>query len=241
VMTSETGWSDMDDVKMASASEAMESSVGLRCSRYAGSTLATLLSLMAFLSPIAMVTLPRVLSTINLTDYDCPPDCEGRFIGFAFKLLVLAVGAWALFVRRPKANMPRVFAFRALVLFLLFVLTFAYWLFYAVRIIAADDARTTYGGVVQFATSMVDALLFVHYVAVVLIEIRQLQTMYSIKIIRSPDGESRTYTIGQLSIQRAAVTCLEYYYRDFKVYNPYLENAIHRKSNKASQVCVCCQ
>ncbi|KAF6020522.1 Vang [Bugula neritina] len=82
---------------------------------------------------------------------------------------------------------------------------------------------------------MVDSLIFIHYVAIILVEIRQLQTIYTIKILRSPDGQSRTYSIGQLSVQRAAVLCLEWYYRDFPVYNPYLENAIHRKSNKVSQ------
>lgn len=41
--------------------------------------------------------------------------------------------------------------------------------------------------------------------------------------MRSPDGESRSYAIGQLSIQRAAVWVLEKYYTDFPIYNPYLE------------------
>lgn len=46
---------------------------------------------------------------------------------------------------------------------------------------------------------------------------------FYIKIVRSPDGESRAYGIGQLSIQRAAVWVLEKYYTDFPIYNPYLE------------------
>ena len=46
---------------------------------------------------------------------------------------------------------------------------------------------------------------------------------FYIKIVRSPDGESRSYAIGQLSIQRAAVWVLEKYYTDFPIYNPYLE------------------
>ena len=43
------------------------------------------------------------------------------------------------------------------------------------------------------------------------------------KVVRSPDGESKSYAIGQLSIQRAAVWILEKYYTDFPIYNPYLE------------------
>ena len=46
---------------------------------------------------------------------------------------------------------------------------------------------------------------------------------FYIKIVRSPDGESRSYAIGQLSIQRAAVWVLEKYYTDFPIFNPYLE------------------
>ena len=42
-------------------------------------------------------------------------------------------------------------------------------------------------------------------------------------MVRSPDGESRSYAIGQLSVQRAATWILEKYYTDFPVYNPYLE------------------
>lgn len=237
-MTSETGWSDADDMKMSS-SDAMEKSVGLTCSRYTGAVFTGLVATIAFLSPVAMVTIPQVVPNIraNLTSSACDPDCEGYIISFAFKLLILLLGTWALFVRRPKANMPRSFVFRGVVLSLLFLLCFAYWLFYSYRMLANATAHIKeYKTVVLFSSSMVDSLIFVHYIAVVLVELRQLQTMYSIKIVRSPDGQSRTYNIGQLSIQRAAVSCLEWYYRDFTVYNPYLENAVHRKSNKASQV-----
>lgn len=232
-VTSETGWSEADDIKMTTT-EAMENSVGLRCTRHMGAAFSGILSVLSFLSPIAMVTVPMIPPLgIELANKDCGPTCEGYFISFAFKLLVLAIGTWALFFRRQKGNMPRVFAFRAIVLFLLFILTFAYWLFYITRV---RKAKFTYGQIIQFASSMVDSLLFLHYVTIILVEIRQLQPQYCIKIIRSPDGEARTYNIGQLSIQRAALSCLEWYYRDFTVYNPYLDNAIHRKSNKASQV-----
>ena len=47
---------------------------------------------------------------------------------------------------------------------------------------------------------------------------------FCIKIVRSPDGQSRTYSIGQISIQRAAAWVLEKYYTDFSIFNPYLES-----------------
>lgn len=41
--------------------------------------------------------------------------------------------------RQPKATMPRIFIFRALVTMLIFVFTFSYWLFYVVRILENRD------------------------------------------------------------------------------------------------------
>lgn len=67
-----------------------------------------------------------------------------------------------------------------------------------------------------------------------LIELRDRQPNYYLKVVRSPDGESRSYHIGQLSIQRAAVWVLQRYYTEFPIYNPYLEQAPISKSSKKS-------
>ena len=53
-------------------------------------------------------------------------------------------------------------------------------------------------------------------------------------MVRSPDGESRSYAIGQLSIQRAAVWILQRYYTEFAIYNPYLEQLPVSKSKKST-------
>jgi hypothetical protein len=53
-----------------------------------------------------------------------------------------------------------------------------------------------------------------------------------LQVVRSPDGESRAYSVGQLSIQRAAVWVLEHYYTEFPIYNPYLERLPVSKSRK---------
>ena len=42
-------------------------------------------------------------------------------------------------------------------------------------------------------------------------------------MVRSPDGESRSYSLGGLTIQRASAWVLERYYVDFPIYNPYLD------------------
>jgi Strabismus protein. len=52
------------------------------------------------------------------------------------------------------------------------------------------------------------------------------------QVTRSPDGDSKSYAIGQLSIQRAAVWVLQKYYTEFSIYNPYLEKLPVSKSKK---------
>lgn len=96
-----------------------------------------------------------------------------------------------------------------------------YWLFYGVRIL--QQRTENYTQIVTFALSMVDALLFIHYLTLILLEIRRLRVEFKIRVVRSPDGESRTYHVGRVSIQQAAVDVLQSYYRDFPAYNPYLE------------------
>uniref|UniRef100_A0A1B0GPM2 Vang-like protein n=1 Tax=Phlebotomus papatasi TaxID=29031 RepID=A0A1B0GPM2_PHLPP len=58
------------------------------------------------------------------------------------------------------------------------------------------------------------------------------QPVYYVKVVRSPDGESRSYSIGQLSIQRAAVWVLQKYYTEFSIFNPYLERIPVSKSQR---------
>lgn len=220
------------------------------CHRYIGSVFTYVLSVVAFLSPLAMVVLPKLgffpelapsLSTHQrLQLLSCGAECKGLLVSLVFKLVLLAAGAWSVFLRKPGATMPRIFMFRAAVLLLVLICIFAYWLFYIVQVTEATRASVTgeeilgYRALVAYASSLTDTLLFIHYLAVILIEIRHLQPAYYIKVVRSPDGESRAYHIGQLSIQRAAVWVLERYYTEFPIYNPYLERIPVSKSRKAS-------
>ena len=196
------------------------------CSIYFGFVCAFCVSFCAFVTPILFIILPRLNLNQQWQVTECGIECEGLLIGIAFKMFVLLLGAWALFMRRPKASLPRIYELRAFLIFLLCIMTFSYWLFYAVRII---DAHTQdYHKILQFAVSYVDVLLFIFIVSVFILELRQLEPEYVVKIVRSPDGEQSEYLIGKMSIQRAAVWLLEQYYKDFTAYNPWLENA-HRK------------
>ncbi|CAH1797394.1 unnamed protein product [Owenia fusiformis] len=243
--TSETGIS-MENMSERFGKD-LDDHIGFDCAKYVGTMFAAVLALFAFLSPVAMVVLPKIgingwkaencTCKLEAGTDKCKPigtevQCEGLLISLAFKLVILVIGAWALFVRKPRATMPRIFIYRVVILFLVFVLTFAFWLFYGFRIFQTQEKD--YHSIILFSVSLVDALLFIHYLTVILLEIRHLQTQYIMKIVRSPDGASMSYTVGQLSIQRLAVWALEQYYKDFEVYNHYLEN-ISKKSQKMPQ------
>ncbi|XP_035466886.1 vang-like protein 1 isoform X2 [Scophthalmus maximus] len=223
--TSEHSLSQEDIVRIT---KDLEDSVGLDCRRYLALTLAVILGLLVFLTPLAFLVLPHLLWPEKLQS--CGTACEGLFISVAFKLLILLLAVWALFFRPPRAGLPRVFVFRALLAVLVLLFVISYWLFYGVRILDSQDEN--YQGIVQYAVSLVDALLFIHYLAIVLLELRQLQPSFSMCVTRSTDGETRQYNLGQLSIQRAALAILEHYYCDFSVHNPALLSASKSRAAK---------
>ncbi|XP_076004933.1 vang-like protein 1 isoform X3 [Genypterus blacodes] len=223
--TSEHSLSQEDIVRIT---KDLEDSVGLDCRRYFTLTLAVILGLLVFLTPLAFLVLPHLLWPEKLQS--CGTACEGLFISVAFKLLILLLAVWALFFRPPRAGLPRVFVFRALLAVLVLLFVVSYWLFYGVRILDSQDEN--YQGIVQYAVSLVDALLFIHYLAIVLLELRQLQPCFSVCVMRSTDGETRHYNLGQLSIQRAALSIIEHYYCDFPVHNPALLSASKSRAAK---------
>ncbi|XP_069568947.1 vang-like protein 1 isoform X2 [Brachyistius frenatus] len=223
--TSEHSLSQEDIVRIT---KDLEDSVGLDCRRHFARTLAVIAGLLVFLTPLAFLVLPHLLWPEKLQS--CGTACEGLFISVAFKLLILLLAAWALFFRPARAGLPRVFVFRALLAVLVLLIVVSYWLFYGVRILDSQDEN--YQGIVQYAVSLVDALLFIHYLAVVLLELRQLQPCFSVSVSRSTDGETRHYNLGQLSIQRAALAIIEHYYCDFPVHNPALLSASKSRAAK---------
>ncbi|XP_011630445.1 vang-like protein 2 isoform X2 [Pogonomyrmex barbatus] len=167
----------------------------------------------------------------------CNIECKGQLLGLAFKLVLLVIGSWAVFLRPRIATMPRIFLFRTGVLLLTTLCICTYWLFYVVQVTesaktVANGEITEYKSLVNYASNLANTLLLIHYTAVLLINIRHLQPTFYLKVVRSPDGESRAYAIGQLSIQRAAVWVLEKYYTEFPIYNPYLERLPVSKSSR---------
>uniref|UniRef100_A0A3B5MUF2 Vang-like protein n=1 Tax=Xiphophorus couchianus TaxID=32473 RepID=A0A3B5MUF2_9TELE len=227
--TSEHSLSQEDIVRIT---KDLEDSVGLDCrryvARYVARSIAVILGLLVFFTPLAFLVLPHILWPEKLQS--CGTACEGLFISVAFKLLILLLAVWALFFRPARAGLPRAFVFRILLAVLVLLFVISYWLFYSVRILDSQDEN--YQGIVQYAVSLVDALLFIHYLAVVLLELRQLQPCFSVCVTRATDGETRHYNLGQLSIQRAALAIIERYYCDFPIHNPALLSASKSRAAK---------
>ena len=149
-----------------------ERGMGFRFRRHAGSMVAGMLSTMAFASPILMVALPSI-GVLELRDGQllCGVECDGLLVSLAFKLLVLVIGSWALFFRHSRASLPRIRIYRTVISVLILIFLVSFWLFYASHIVNEREL-VKYKSLVQFAVSLVDSLLFVHYLAVILLEIR---------------------------------------------------------------------
>ena len=86
--------------------------------------------------------------------------------------------------------------------------------------------------ILDYSTTLLDTLLFLHYISVVLLWLRQQDSVFTLKVVRNMDGASRYYNVGSLSIQRAAVFVLQQYYKDFPEYNPFLLQTPARSSAK---------
>jgi vang-like len=233
---------DMIDIKPNSTSAKLNSFKHY-CSRYFGFICSIIIFASAFLTPILFIILPQFIAPKTSNNQDkflivtsnssnCGIECESLLISIAFKLFILLIGTWAVFCRVPQASLPRIYEVRSLLIVLLVMLNISYWFFYSVRILdsssSINSSGDSYQHVLQFTIFYVDLLLVLFFISVCLLEIKPLKSKYVIKMVRSPDGEQCEYTLGEMSIQRAAAWLLEQYYKDFGVYNPWLENA-HRK------------
>ncbi|XP_076151001.1 vang-like protein 2 [Alosa pseudoharengus] len=205
------------------------------------------LGLPPLLSPPTFILLPRLLLWMSWTSGDgkgegvldatqapveeltaeglCAQLCDGAHLALAVKLLLLLPSSWALFLREPLggALVPRASRPRWLLRVLVLLCAACHWLLYGVRGVWRPGAEPQ--GIVGLATACTDALLWLQYAGLMLLEVSTLnQHAFCLKVMRSTDGESRCYNVGHLSIQSAAVWVLEHYYRDFPIHNHNLPN-----------------
>ena len=196
------------------------------------------LAALCFISPILMVILPSAIGedVLGLREHQlvCGVECDGLLVGLAFRLFILGVGAWAVFARESRSTLPRVQVYRAVIRILLMLLLGSFWLFYASHL-ANESEKVRYKGLVGFAQSLTDSLLFVLVLAVMLMIIRPNQNRFYVKVLRSPDGESKAFVCGAMSVQRAASFVLDKYYAEFPLYNPYLERVKSNVTGGASK------
>ncbi|TPP60950.1 Vang protein 1, partial [Fasciola gigantica] len=194
------------------------------CSHVIGLLASTLVALGALVSPVFMLLLPHFPMQIGWDTETCQSTCEGHLIGISVKLLLLSLATWVLsapcraLCAGGTAILPRVRLCRTLFLCLVFVVLFAFWLFYTVRVIQPKEPE--YLSIVLFADSLTDTLLFLHYAGIGLMELRKTRHRYAIHIVRSPDGMSKTLKCGEMSLQRAALEVLQFYMIEFTALTP---------------------
>ncbi len=155
-----------------------------RCRRAATTSFHYLLCALCLSSPVAMVALPAlgVPRGLRPQQLSCGVDCDGALAALAFKLFALAAGAWAVFARPSRASLPRVRLFRAGASCLAAVVLAAFWLFYLSHLLHEPEL-VRYRALVGFASGMVDSLLFVHYLALLLLELRhRVHEQFYIKV-----------------------------------------------------------
>ncbi|CAF1218259.1 unnamed protein product [Rotaria magnacalcarata] len=178
-----------------------------------------LLCLIAFVSPILFLTLPYILiqsDLIAIDDYTL-------LLTIIFKLLLSFVGTLLLLHRRRTTiYLPRIHLHKILFTMILTMIILAYWLYYIFKLLQPNVEN--YEKILSMTSTYEDLLLFLLLLVVVVLETRWLYPKWIVKVVRSPDGETRQYTIGSMSIQEASVYLLEQYYKDFPVFNPWLEN-----------------
>ncbi|XP_063073104.1 vang-like protein 2 [Engraulis encrasicolus] len=156
----------------------------------------------------------------------CAQLCDGAHLALAVKLLLLLPATWALFLRSPLggARLPRLSRAPWLLRLAVLACTGSHWAIYATRGMWRPEADPQ--SIVGLATACTDALLWLQYAGLLLLQVSTFsqQRAFCLKVTRNTDGESRSYNVGHLSIQRAALWVLEHYYRDFPIHNPNLPN-----------------
>lgn len=213
--------------KMSSASSTNPDNdrIAFDCIGNLDSIITICLGVISFATPILMVALPNV-RVFGWPKVACSTICESYLVFICCKLSILSIASLVLFCRRKSYSFPRVLIFKLVLIMLLFVIIFGLWLFYVLRILLTVDgggnsnkSEPDFDNIVSFASNVTDILMFTHYLSLVVLEIRHLETKFCIKVVRSPDGESRFYQMGNISIQAAAIKILQIYVLDFPVSN----------------------
>jgi len=151
-----------------------------------------LLCLIAFLSPILFLTLPY---TLNRTDSIIIDDYT-LLLTIIFKIFLLLIGTLLLLYRRRNTiYLPRIHIQKVFFLIVLISIVFTYWLYYIFKLLLSNNIK--YESILSMTSTYEDLLLFLLLITTITLEIKWLYPKWIVKVVRSPDGQTKQYTIGK--------------------------------------------
>ena len=159
-----------------------------------------LLCLLAFVSPVLFLTLPYALVTsasISINDYTLLLPIIGKLVLLAFGTLLL------LHRRRNTVYLPCFHVHKLVLSILLTLIVVAYWLFYVFELL--QSTMDAYERMLSMTSSYVDLLLVLLVFSVLILEVKWLYPRWIVKVVRSPDGLTRQYSIGRMTDARELV------------------------------------
>ena len=183
------------------------------------------LLIFAYLTPIAIVLFPRLQlidCAVNV-DAGVGSFADGVLISLVVKMALLQIAFLALFApaNGQKLLLPRYYAYKLALLGLTLLLAALFWMIFFVRVAERRVAsqRIPYAAVLHYAANYIDCLNALHFLAVVLLELKHRKQRFYVRLLRHPDGASKLFTLGELSVQHAAAECLQQYYAHFAPLN----------------------
>lgn len=189
------------------------------------SLIVAVICIVAFLSPIVMVCVPRPSAVADGdlskprrptsdSGYRCDEDCEFAILSLSVRLIVVAIGWLAVFTgcrMWSSAELPRLENVETTLTSAVLLIGVVFWSFYAVRIAGQGVyADADYERTVSFAGSMADTLLYVHGLAALVLGLRCRTTSVDlvVHVVCSSDGRSTTFSASSMSVQQLALLCL---------------------------------
>jgi vang-like len=151
------------------------------------------LCLIAFISPILFLTLPYTINRSELI----PIDDYTLLLTIIFKLLFLLFGTFLLLYRRRNTiYLPCIHIQKVFLMIILTIILFTYWLYYILKLLQPNVAK--YEKILSMTSTYEDLLIFLLLLVVIILEVKWLYPKWIVKIVRSPDGQTRQYTIGKI-------------------------------------------
>jgi vang-like len=151
-----------------------------------------LLCLIAFISPIFFLTLPYTLITSELISI----DDYSPLLTIIFKLIFLLLGTFLLLYRRRNTTyLPCMQLQKMALMVILLIIILVYWFYYIFKLLQPKIDK--YDRILSMTSTYEDLLLFLFILSVIILEVKWLYPKWIVKVVRSPDGETRHYTIGK--------------------------------------------